>query len=148
MMYRRRPGEQRRPIRATSAWLGALALALALPARAVAEERPPRVLIGNAYCFMIRRPDGALTARQRADAIQDVFARHLGSGQGSFTLRKAPRGPGGRVEIRLNGDPVITVTDADALATRYRTASELAPIWKQALVDAFNATQSQPRPGR
>jgi hypothetical protein len=109
---------------------------------ALAEPAPDtaKVLIGTVYCFMIRRPDGALTPRDRADQVQDVFAKHLGGGPGVFTIQKPTKGAPYRSRILLNGDTVIAVTDDDARATRFRTASELAPIWKEALELAFEQT--------
>lgn len=112
------------------------------------EAKFPRVLIGNSYCFMVRCPDGAQTPQERADQVQEVFAKYLGGNRADFALKKLGKAsPAERVQILLNGDVVITVTTQDAKATRFRTAEELAPLWKQSLQKAFDETRASGQGG-
>ena len=45
---------------------------------------------------------------------------------------------GDRVHIYLNGDFVLAVTPADAQATGYKSAAQLAPVWVNAVKKGFN----------
>lgn len=121
------------------------AVAVIGPSGAQPAPENPKVLIGTTFCFQVRCADGSQSQQDRADQVQEVFARHLG-GRGVFTLHKSGKSPASRVQIRLNGDPVITVTIQDAKATRFLNAEDLAPLWKQALEKAFNETSAAIQP--
>jgi hypothetical protein len=112
-------------------------------AQAPGSDEQVTVMIGVVRCFVIRRPEGAMTAAERAERIHYVFAKHLGSGRGEFTLEKGSGNPAGRVRVFMNGDPLINVTTNDARATGYQQAEELAPIWKRSLERAFEQTTAR-----
>lgn len=126
-------------------WVGLWLLAAPAFSSAPAEDAPVTVSIGAVRCFVVRCPDGSQTPQERADGVQEVFARHLGAARGVFTLRKAAPASD-RLEILLNGDPVISVTTNDARATGYRKTDPLATVWKRALERGYRETQSQSGP--
>lgn len=126
--------------------LAALALTAVGSAGAVqAASSDPQVTvtIGSTRCFVVRRPDGPSTAQDRVIWVHEVFARHLGSPNAQFTLRKLSAKATAGVEILLNGDPVIHVTSNDARATGYTKAEEVAVLWKKTLERAFNDTHAR-----
>jgi hypothetical protein len=113
--------------------------------RGGAEAQVP-VVIGSVECFVVRCPDGELSAADRVDHIQDVFAKHLGSPTGEFAVRKSPEKGSTKLQILLNGDQVVNVTSNDARATRYRKPEEVAQLWMKALQHAFDETHVRPDP--
>jgi hypothetical protein len=102
------------------------------------------VVIGSVECFVVRCPDGELTAADRVDHIHEVFARHLGSPKGEFAVRKSPKPGSTKLQILLNGDQVINVTSNDARATRSQKPEEIASLWMKALRHAFEETHTWP----
>src|SRR5437016_463916 len=60
------------------------------------------VVIGSVECFVVRCPDGELTAADRVDQIQEVFAKHLGSATGQFVIRRSPEKGSTKLQILLN----------------------------------------------
>jgi hypothetical protein len=111
-------------------------------AQAPGSDTQVTVTIGSVRCFVVRCPDGALTATDRVDQIQAVFAKHLGSPRGEFTTRQAKGSS--RLDILLNGDLVISVTTNDARATRFQKPADIATDWKRSLERAFEATHALP----
>ena len=109
-------------------------------AQAPGSDEQVTVTIGVVRCFVIRRPEGAMTAADRAERVHFVFAKYLGSGRAEFTLEKGPGNPAGRARLFMNGDPLINVTTNDARATGYQQAEELAAVWKKSLERAFDQT--------
>ncbi|MBI3912221.1 MAG: hypothetical protein HY320_14985 [Armatimonadetes bacterium] len=131
--------------RSLSATLLLGALLAPLPAAAQdSDETAVALKIGPVSCFMVRRPDGEWSAKQRVNHVQDVFAKHLGAAQGNFSTRRR----GDRVNIFLNGDFVIGVTPVDAKATGFADAPSLAKIWIERLRKAFDETHVRPVPER
>ena len=122
---------------ATITALAGAILPLGTPARAQEEEARP-VIIGTNRVLMLRSGD-TLNGRQmsiqdRINHIQDVFPKYLGGPGGKITWKKW----GDRVHLYLNGDFVLAVTPADAAATGYKTAEQLAPIWAEKLQKGFD----------
>jgi hypothetical protein len=105
-------------------------------------DTPVTVTIGGVWCFIVRCPDGAMTAAERVDQIHNVFAKHLGTPEGVITLRKAK--DSSRIDILLNGDLAISVTTNDARAVNFPKTDELAAQWKAALEKAFDETHAKP----
>src|SRR5438874_2262886 len=89
----------------------------AAAASAYADAQVP-VVIGSVECFVVRCPDGELSAADRVDHIYEVFVRHLGSAKGEFAVRKSPEKGSTKLQILINGDQVINVTSNDARAMR------------------------------
>ena len=113
------------------------------PARAQSSTPPAgTVVVGNIICFRIRVPDRQQTIQQRVDHIQDVAAKYLGGGQLRFTIRPV----GARRHIDVNGEFLVAVTPEDAAATGYKTATALAPVWRDALARGFRRTRARPAP--
>jgi hypothetical protein len=123
-----------------AAVVGALIAVVFLPGTALAGDAQVPVVIGSVECFVVRCPDGELSAADRVDQIHEVFAKHLGSPTGEFAIRKAPKKGSTKLQILLNGDPVINVTSNDAHATRFKKPEEVAAIWMKALKYAFEET--------
>ena len=116
------------------------------PTGAAARTGDPQVpvIIGSVECFVVRCPDGELSAADRVDHIHEVFAKHLGSSTGEFAVRQSPKKGSTKLQILLNGDQVINVTSNDARATRYHKTEEVAAIWVKALERAFEETHAGP----
>jgi hypothetical protein len=132
------------PIHRLTLLAGALLAAGALflagsPARAQDEPKP--LIIGANRVLTIRVGDTLngreMSVQDRINHIQDVLPKHLGGALGKITSRKW----GDRVHLYLNGDFVLAVTPADAKATGYKTAEQLAPIWAHALDWGFQAAR-------
>jgi hypothetical protein len=75
-----------------------------------------------------------MSIQDRINHVQDVFPKYLGGRAGKITWKKW----GERVHLYLNGDFVLAVTPADAAATGYKTADQLAPIWAERLQRGFD----------
>jgi len=124
----------------TRAALAALALAALLGAGhpAVAQDEARPLVIGPTRLFTIRTGDTLngrqLSVQERLNHIQDILPRHLGGPNGKITTKKW----GDRVHLYMNGDFILAVTPADARATGYKTAEQLAPIWVADLQRGFN----------
>jgi len=98
------------------------------------------VVIGATVCFVVHRPQGEMTPKQRVERVHYVFAKYLGADEGTFTTVALGRHGSAGVAIYLNGDHVITVTPDDADLTRSKSCASVAWYWKKALEDAFEAT--------
>jgi hypothetical protein len=94
---------------------------------------PVNVVVGGTDCFVIRSPDGAESIASRVWRIHSVFANHVGRTPGRFTIRA----DGARRLISLDGDFLVAVTPADALATHHESAATLAPVWRDQLERAW-----------
>jgi hypothetical protein len=115
------------------------ALILLFIALAAAAD-PVNVVLGTTDCFVIRVPDGDTSAAERAARIRTVFERSQGQPPGRFTIRA--EGP--RRLIDLDGDFLVAATPADAQATHHESAATLAPVWRDRLRLAWEASRSQP----
>lgn len=119
-----------------TALLGAV-LAVGAPARAQDEEARP-LIIGTNRVLVLRSGDTLngrqLSIQDRINHVQDVFPKYLGGVAGKVTWKKW----GDRVHLYLNNDFVLAVTPADAAATGYKTAEQLAPIWLEKLQRGFD----------
>ena len=109
----------------------------AAPARAQGDGTFP-LIIGSTRLLVLRTPDTLngrdMPVEERAGHVQDVFAKHLGGKYAKVSWKTW----GDRVHIYLNGDFVLAVTPADAQATGYKSASQLAPVWVAAIRKGFN----------
>ena len=113
------------------------------PAAPPSETDVP-VIIGATVCFVVHRPQGEMTARDRVERIHYVFAKYLGADEGKFTLRAIGKDGSAGVAIYLNEDHLITVTPADASLTRSKSCPAVASYWKEALEKAFAETHVRP----
>jgi hypothetical protein len=129
---------------AAAAVLAAGAL-LAVPAMAQDEARP--LIIGSTRLLIIRNGDTLngrpMSVAERIGHVQDVFAKHLGGKYAKVTWKNW----GDRVHLYLNNDFTLAVTPADAAATGYKSAAQLAPVWVQALRKGFNEAHVQGKGG-
>jgi hypothetical protein len=107
-------------------------LLMALAIAAAAE--PVNVVLGVTDCFVIRVPDGDTSPSERAARIRGVYESNRAELPGRFTIRA--EGP--RRLIYLDGDYLIAVTPADALATHHESAATLAPVWRDRLRFAWD----------
>ena len=109
---------------------------------AYAQDKGQPIIIGASWLFLLRSGDTLngkeMTAQDRVDHLQDVFAKHLGGQSAKFTWKKW----GERVHLYLNNDFVLAVTPADAQSTAHKTAATLAPIWLKALEKGFDDTHT------
>lgn len=117
--------------------LTGVVLAVGTPVRAQDEEARP-LIIGTNRVLMLRSGDTLngrqLSVQDRINHVQDVFPKYLGGPAGKITWKKW----GDRVHLYLNGEFVLAVTPADAAATGYKTAEQLAPIWLEKLQRGFD----------
>lgn len=129
--------------------LASLVTAAARSARAAEppSETDVPVVIGATVCFVVHRPQGEMTARDRVERIHYVFARYLGAQEGNFTLHAIGKDGSAGVAIYLNGDHLITVTRDDASLTRSKSCASVAGYWKEALEKAFAETHVRPDHG-
>lgn len=127
------------PVRLVVAALAA-GLLLAGASALQAQDTPQTLVIGGTRALTIRTGDTLngreMSIQARIDHVQDVYAKYLGGAYAKFTWKKWRD----RVHIYLNNQFVLAVTPADAQATGYKTAAELAPVWLQGLQKAFNTT--------
>lgn len=126
---------------------GGLLAATLIAGAGWAQGGPNALVIGPTRVLMIRSAD-TLNGQEQAPEVRiahvhDVFAKHLGGKYARFTTKPW----GDRVHIYLNGDFVLAVTPADAKATGYKSAAQLAPIWTEALKKAFNAAHVEGKGG-
>jgi hypothetical protein len=117
--------------------LAGAVFAVGAPVQAQDEEARP-LIIGTNRILMLRTGD-TLNGRQmsiqdRINHVQDIFPKYLGGQAGKITWKKW----GDRVHLYLNGDFVLAVTPADAAATGYKTAEQLAPIWAEKLQRGYD----------
>lgn len=102
-----------------------------------AQDGGQPLIIGNTRLLLVRHGDTLngrpMSVDERIGHVQDVFAKHLGGKYARVTTKKW----GDRVHLYLNNDFVLAVTPADAQATGYKSAEQLAPIWAAALRKGF-----------
>ena len=122
--------------------LTGLILALCAGAAAPETRSEPHgtVVIGTIPCFRVRVPDEGQSVQERVDHIQDLAAKFLGGGTISLTIRPV----GARQHIDVNGEFLVAVTPDDARATGHKSATTLAPIWRDALERAFLQSAAKP----
>jgi hypothetical protein len=119
-----------------------LILAVCAGALAPAAMAQPHgtVVIGTITCFRLRVPDRGQSVQERVDHIQDMAAKYLGGDAIHLTIRTL----GNRQHIDLNGEFLLAVTPDDARATGYKSAAQLAPIWRDTLESALLQSNARP----
>ena len=121
------------------------AAALMGAAGASGEEKP--LIIASTRLLIVRSGDTlngrAMSVDERIGHVQDVFAKHLGGKYAKVTWKSW----GDRVHLYLNNDFTLAVTPTDASSTGYKTATQLAPVWVEALKKGFNEAHVQGKGG-
>lgn len=111
---------------------------VAAPSPARAQDGPQPLILGTNRILTLRVGDTLngreMSVQDRINHVQDVFPKHLGGANGRITWKKW----GDRVHLYLNGDFVLAVTPADAHATGYKSAEQLALVWADRLQRGFN----------
>ncbi len=119
----------------------ALPLLVAVPCRA--QNEPQTLVIGGERLMTLRTVDTVnrrrMTIQDRIDLVQDVFPKYLGGRFGRITSRPV----GNRVHFYLNGDFFLACSPADAHVNGYRSAAQLARIWRPMLQRAFDASTAR-----
>lgn len=126
---------------------GLLAVSALLGTPALAQDEAEPLIIGSTRLLMVRAGDTLngrpMTVGERIGHVHDVYAKHLGGKYARVTSKKW----GDRVHLYLNNDFVLAVTPADAAATGYKSAEQLAPVWAAALRKGFNEGHVQGKGG-
>ena len=116
---------------------GVLAVSALAGSAALAQGEAQPLIIGATRLMLIRNDDTLngreMSVQDRIGHVQDVFAKHLGGKFARFTWKKW----GDRVHLYLNNEFVLAVSPADAKATGYKSAEQLAPVWLAELKKGF-----------
>ena len=108
------------------------------PFRSAGADEARPLAIGNQIVAILRTGD-TLNGKEwsvadRINHVQDVIAKHLGGRRFEITGKAL----GERVHVYVNGDFTLAVTPADAKATGFKSAKDLAPKWRKALLKALD----------